>query len=84
MASSLFKNLPNLGRQNTQTQPASGNDVQSQFRTFLGTYGNCDPAQQLNTLVSQGEITQEHYNWAIQTAQQMAPVLAPVLKMFGR
>lgn len=82
MASSLFNpgNLPKLGR---NTQP-NANDMQSQFQTFLGQYGNCDPMQQLNSYVSQGKIKQQDYDWAIQTAQRMMPVLSPILKMFGR
>lgn len=47
-----------------------------QFLQFAQSYQG-DPKQQIQNMLNSGQITQEQYNQAVQTAQQLQTMLPP-------
>lgn len=50
------------------------NNIVQQFMQFAQTF-NGDPKQQVQQMLNSGQISQEQYNQAVQTAQQLQQML---------
>lgn len=65
MSNPLFSMMAGQARQNPMME---------KFRQFQQAFRG-DPRQQVQQLLSSGRVTQEQYNQAVQTAQQMARMM---------
>ena len=59
---------------NMMAGQAQQNPMMEKFRQFQQAFRG-DPRQQVQQLLSSGRVTQEQYNQAVQTAQQMARMM---------
>ena len=57
-----------------QNQANMNNGIMQRFQQFQQMFRG-DPKQQVQQMLSSGRITQDQYNQAVQTAQQMARMM---------
>ena len=57
-----------------QNQANMNNGIMQRFQQFRQMFRG-DPKQQVQQMLSSGRITQDQYNQAVQTAQQMARMM---------
>lgn len=48
--------------------------AQTQWQSFLGQYGNCDPNQMLNQFVQQGVVSQQQLNGIMGLARTLTGI----------